>query len=326
MDNIIDVKDLQIAFNTDDGELVCVENISFSIKKGEVLSIVGESGCGKSVTAMSLMRLLGKNGIIKKGSIAFGDEDIATLSPDKMKKLRGNRISMIFQEPMTSLNPVLTIGRQMLEPLEIHKGLSKEEGKKVCISWLEKVGIPRADKVFADYPGTLSGGMRQRVMIAMAMLCSPDLLIADEPTTALDVTIQAQILDLMEDLRKESEASILLITHDLGVVAEMADRVIVMYAGQIVEEADVFTLFQSPTHPYTKGLMGSIPNVSDDFTERLKSIPGNVPSLRDMPEGCRFCERCSMAMDKCKTNNPPVFTTDGNHKIRCWLAEGVKHG
>jgi oligopeptide/dipeptide ABC transporter ATP-binding protein len=324
MESLLEVENLQVAFNTDAGELTCVEDVSFNIKKGEVLCIVGESGCGKSVSALSLMGLLGKNGRIKQGSAFFAGENIAAMSPEQIRKLRGNRLAMIFQEPMTSLNPVLTVGRQMLEPLEIHQGKSREEGIKICIDWLEKVGIPRPEKVFADYPGTLSGGMRQRVMIAMAMLCNPSLLIADEPTTALDVTIQAQILDLMENLREETGSSILLITHDLGVVAEMADRVAVMYAGQIVEEADVFTLFANPLHPYTKGLIASIPNVSDDFSERLESIPGSVPSLKDMPRGCRFYERCSRAMEKCRKNTPPLFPLENSHGVRCWLSEGGK--
>ncbi|MDC7126063.1 MAG: ABC transporter ATP-binding protein [Spirochaetales bacterium] len=321
MDTLLTVDNLQVAFNTDDGEIVGVENVGFNIKKGEVLCIVGESGCGKSVTALSLMGLLGKNGFIKQGDAFFDGHDLRSLSSEEMRKLRGNRFSMIFQEPMTSLNPVLTVGRQLLEPVELHLGLKGEAAKKLCIEWLEKVGIPRPEKVFSDYPGTLSGGMRQRVMIAMAMICSPSLLIADEPTTALDVTIQSQILDLMEELRLESESSILLITHDLGVVAETADRVLVMYAGQVVEEADVFELFENPQHPYTKGLLASIPNVSDDFTERLKSIPGNVPSLQNMPKGCRFCERCSFSMDVCKTEVPPLFDVFPNHKMRCWLGD-----
>jgi len=322
MDTLLSVSDLQVAFDTEDGEVVCVENVSFDVAPGETLCIVGESGCGKSVTSLSIMGLLGKHGLIKRGRIDFEGEDLAGASPERMRAIRGNRVSMIFQEPMTSLNPILTVGRQLTEPIELHLGKKGAEARDYAVEWLRKVGIPRPEKVFDDYPGTLSGGMRQRVMIAMAMLCSPVLLIADEPTTALDVTIQAQILDLMADLRSETGAAVLLITHDLGVVAETADRVIVMYAGQIVEEADVFALFASPQHPYTKGLLASIPNVSDDFSERLKSIPGSVPSLRAMPAGCRFRERCASAMPVCAQKEPPLFPAGEGRTARCWLLEG----
>jgi len=314
------VDKLQVAFNTDDGELVCVEDVGFEVERGEVLAIVGESGCGKSVTALSLMGLLGKNGSIKAGSILFDGAELREFSASAMRSLRGNRISMIFQEPMTSLNPVITIGKQLLEPIELHLGLKGAAARAYGIDWLGKVGILRAEQVFDDYPDALSGGMRQRVMIAMAMLCNPSLLIADEPTTALDVTIQAQILDLMETLRAETQAAILLITHDLGVVAETADRVIVMYAGQIVEEADVYTLFAKPVHPYTRGLLASVPNVQDPSRERLSSIPGTVPHLRNMPSGCRFRGRCAFAMDRCAKEVPPLEDVGGGRRVRCWLA------
>jgi peptide/nickel transport system ATP-binding protein len=318
-ETMLSVENLRVAFDTEDGELVCVEDVDFEIKRGEVLGIVGESGCGKSVTALSLMGLLGKNGSIKSGSIWFDGTELRELSRSEMRSLRGNRISMIFQEPMTSLNPVMTIGRQLLEPIETHLGITGTKARELGVEWLGKVGIPRPDKVFDDYPDALSGGMRQRVMIAMAMLCEPSLLIADEPTTALDVTIQAQILDLMEALREETSAAILLITHDLGVMAESADRVIVMYAGQIVEEADVFSLFADPQHPYTAGLLASVPNVRDESTARLESIPGTVPSLRSMPSGCRFQARCAYAQGICSRSAPPLTELQDGRRVRCWL-------
>jgi len=322
MDQLLSVQDLQVAFDTEDGRVIGVQDVSFALKAGETLCIVGESGCGKSVTSLSIMGLLGKHGKVTRGSIEFEGADLASADQATLRAIRGNRISMIFQEPMTSLNPILSVGRQLTEPIELHLGKKGQEARDYAVEWLKKVGIPRPEKVFDDYPGTLSGGMRQRVMIAMAMLCSPALLIADEPTTALDVTIQAQILDLMTELREETGAAVLLITHDLGVVAETADRVAVMYAGQIVEEADVFTLFANPQHPYTKGLLASIPDVSDDFSERLKSIPGSVPSLRDMPEGCRFRDRCSSVQAACKGGEPPLFPAGPGHQARCWLLEG----
>ena len=316
---MLSVENLHIAFDTEDGELPCVEGVSFSVRRGEVLGIVGESGCGKSVTALSIMGLLGKNGSIKAGTAYLDGLDLGNLSQAAMRDLRGNRISMIFQEPMTSLNPVLTIGKQLMEPIETHLGLKGVQAREHGIEWLRKVGIPRPEWTFRAYPDSLSGGMRQRVMIAMAMLCDPSLLIADEPTTALDVTIQAQILDLMERLREETGAAILLITHDLGVVAESADRVVVMYAGQVVEEADVFSLFADPGHPYTAGLLASVPNVRTESTERLTSIPGTVPSLRAMPAGCRFRTRCDKAMAVCALKPPPLIDRGSGRRTRCWL-------
>lgn len=318
MDNIIQVSNLQTVFNTDDGQVVCVDDVSFGLKPGEIIGIVGESGCGKSVTSLSIIRLLGNKGKISKGEIFFEGTNLLELNEKQMREIRGNKISMIFQEPMTSLNPIFTIGDQITESICLHLKKSKQEALKLAVEMLEKVGLPRADKIINDYPHALSGGMRQRVMIAMALVCNPKLIIADEPTTALDVTIQAQILDLMRKLSKEFNTAIMLITHDLGVVAEMADKVLVMYAGQVVEEADVFTLFQNPEHPYTQGLMRSIPQVYTEKIERLESIPGTVPSVYQMFSGCRFNERCPLATERCKNEVPELIDSGSNHKVRCW--------
>jgi peptide/nickel transport system ATP-binding protein len=321
--NILEVDKLQTAFRTDKGEVVSVEEVTFNLQPGETIGIVGESGCGKSVTSLSIMRLLGKHGYIKKGSINLNGKDLAKISEAEMRKVRGNEISMIFQEPMTSLNPVFTIGNQMVELIRLHMGLNAKKAKSYAVEMLKKVGIPRAEVIIDEYPHALSGGMRQRVMIAMALSCKPKLLIADEPTTALDVTIQAQILELMKSLKNESETAIMMITHDLGVIAEMADKVIVMYAGQVVEEADVFTLFDEPKHPYTKGLIDSIPHLEYDSQEKLYSIPGSVPTLQQMPKGCRFHTRCPYVTEKCISEKPPHISIDNklNHKVRCWLYE-----
>ncbi len=322
MKNLLEVVDLQIVFQTDQGEVISVDNVGFSLKHGETIGIVGESGCGKSVTSLAIMRLLGRSGRIKQGEIRFEEKELSQLSEDRLREIRGNEISMIFQEPMTSLNPVFSIGDQMTEGIKLHLKRNTKEAKAYAIEMLEKVGIPRAEAIMREYPHTLSGGMRQRVMIAMALACKPKLLIADEPTTALDVTIQAQILELMKKLRENSGTSIMLITHDLGVIAEMADRVIVMYAGQVVEEADVFTLFDEPRHPYTKGLMESIPHIEYTADQRLASIPGTVPSLHLMPEGCRFHTRCPYADERCCREQPPLLPVGIGHRARCWLAEG----
>jgi len=321
--HILEVDGLQTAFKTDKGEVVSVEEVSFKLQPGETIGIVGESGCGKSVTSLSIMRLLGTHGYIKKGSIRLNEKELTTLSEAEMRKVRGNEISMIFQEPMTSLNPVFTIGNQMIELIQLHMGLKGKEAKNYAIDMLKKVGIPRAEVIIDEYPHALSGGMRQRVMIAMALSCKPKLLIADEPTTALDVTIQAQILTLMKSLKNESDTAIMMITHDLGVIAEMADKVMVMYAGQVVEEADVFTLFDEPKHPYTQGLIQSIPHLEYDSREKLYSIPGSVPTLQQMPQGCRFHTRCPYAMEKCITERPPHTSIDNkvDHKVRCFLYE-----
>ena len=323
MENFLEVDKLQIAFRTDKGEVISVDEVSFQLKPGETIGIVGESGCGKSVTSLSIMRLLGRTGIIKKGSILLNGQDLTRFTEAQMRDIRGNEIAMIFQEPMTSLNPVFTIGNQMMEMILLHMKMSKAEARAYAIEMLQKVGIPRAEQLIDEYPHKLSGGMRQRVMIAMALSCKPKLLIADEPTTALDVTIQAQILELMKKLRDESKTSIMIISHDLGVIAEMADKVIVMYAGQVVEEADVFTLFDEPKHPYTKGLMDSIPHLEHDSSEKLFSIPGAVPTLQMMPKGCRFHDRCQFATAQCATEQPPLITLpeNGGHRVRCWLYE-----
>ena len=320
---LLNVDKLKTVFETGKGEVTSVEEVSFQLKPGETIGIVGESGCGKSVTSLSVMRLLGKHGKVKDGSIQFNGKDLAKLSEAEMRDIRGNEISMIFQEPMTSLNPVFTIGNQMMEGIRLHMKLSRKEARKYSIEMLNSVGIPRAEAIMDEYPHSLSGGMRQRVMIAMALSCNPKLLIADEPTTALDVTIQAQILELMKKIRTQYNTAIMIITHDLGVVAEMADRIIVMYAGQVVEEADVYTLFDNPKHPYTKGLIGSIPHIDYDSNERLISIPGAVPSLQSMPTGCRFHTRCPYAMERCLQDQPNLIQNgdDGNHKVRCWLVE-----
>lgn len=321
---LLKVDKVQTVFKTGKGEITSVEEVSFQLKPGQTIGIVGESGCGKSVTSLSIMRLLGKHGYVKNGSILFNGKDLAKISEAEMREIRGNEISMIFQEPMTSLNPVFTIGNQMMEGIRLHMKLGKKEARNYAIEMLNSVGIPRAEAIMNEFPHALSGGMRQRVMIAMALSCRPRLLIADEPTTALDVTIQAQILELMKKLRSQSNTAIILITHDLGVVAEMVDKIIVMYAGQVVEEADVFTLFDNPKHPYTKGLIGSIPHIETHQEDRLISIPGAVPSLQNMPTGCRFHTRCEFATERCLQEQPNLIHLDetGEHKVRCWLAEG----
>ena len=320
---IIEVENLQTAFMADKGELISVDEVTFDLEPGETIGIVGESGCGKSVTSLSIMRLLGKNGYIKSGSVKMNGKELNKFTEAEMRQVRGNQISMIFQEPMTSLNPVYTIGNQMIEGIKLHLKMSTKDASAYAIDMLKQVKIPRAEEVMNEYPHALSGGMRQRVMIAMALSCKPKLLIADEPTTALDVTIQAQILELMKELREESDTAIMLITHDLGVIAEMADKVLVMYAGQVVEEADVFTLFDEPKHPYTKGLIESIPHLEYEEHKRLYSIPGMVPTLQHMPKGCRFHTRCPYATEKCLQDKPPLSSINKEkvHKVRCWLVE-----
>ncbi|EJL22524.1 ABC transporter ATP-binding protein [Brevibacillus sp. BC25] len=314
---MLTIDDLRTSFIQAGKKLTVIEGVSLSVEPGETVGVVGESGCGKSVTSMSIMQLLGRN-VEMTGSIRFQDKELLSLTDKQMQTIRGNQIAMIFQEPMTSLNPLHSIGKQISEPLRRHLGLSKQEAKRRTIELLNEVGIPRANEIISDYPHQLSGGMRQRVMIAMAMSCAPKLLIADEPTTALDVTIQAQILELMKKVRQEQGTSILLITHDLGVVAEMCHRVIVMYAGQIVEEADVKQLFDEPKHPYTRGLLKSMPSVSVN-QERLDAIPGSVPLLSEMPVGCRFAPRCSQVMDICREKNPELMPVADNQNCRCWL-------
>ncbi|MDR7317087.1 ABC transporter ATP-binding protein [Brevibacillus nitrificans] len=317
MTAMLTIDNLRTSFLQSGKKLTVIEGVSFTVEPGETVGVVGESGCGKSVTSMSIMQLLGNN-VEMSGSIRFQDKELLSLSDKEMQKIRGNQIAMIFQEPMTSLNPLHSIGKQISEPLRRHLGLSKQAAKERAIELLKLVGIPRADEIISDFPHQLSGGMRQRVMIAMAMACEPKLLIADEPTTALDVTIQAQILELMKKVRDEQGTSIMLITHDLGVVAEMCHRVIVMYAGQIVEEADVKGLFDDPKHPYTRGLMKSMPSVNVN-QERLDAIPGSVPLQSEMPRGCRFAPRCSQVMDICHQKNPELLAVSDSQKCRCWL-------
>ncbi|MBP3039941.1 ABC transporter ATP-binding protein [Bacillaceae bacterium Marseille-Q3522] len=318
---LLSVERLTIQFKGENNRFVtAVRDVNFHLNEKETVAIVGESGCGKSVTSLSIMGLIPKHVGKVSGNIQFKGTNLNTLSKKQMRDIRGKDISMIFQEPMTSLNPVHKIGEQIGEVIRLHDHAKKEEIKNRTIEILKKVGIPRAERIIHDYPHQLSGGMRQRVMIAMAMACNPALLIADEPTTALDVTIQAQILDLMNDLKTKFNTTILLITHDLGVVAEVADRVIVMYYGEIVEEADVKTLFLSPKHPYTMGLLNSIPNLEDNKT-RLEPIEGNVPNIGEMTAGCPFRTRCKKAMAKCETENPPLFLL-GEQKVRCWFYEG----
>ncbi|EPZ48223.1 MULTISPECIES: ABC transporter ATP-binding protein [Alicyclobacillus] len=320
LQNVLEVKDLQIEFKVDEQYYKAVQGVNFHIAPGETLGLVGESGCGKSVTSMSVMRLL-KDPTKVSGQIMYQGRDLLKLTENQMRQVRGNEIGMIFQEPMTSLNPVHKIGRQIGETLLLHRGMSASRARKESIEMLKRVGIPRAEQIVDEYPHQLSGGMRQRVMIAIAMACNPSLLIADEPTTALDVTIQAQILELMKQLAKENGTSILLITHDLGVVAETCDRVAVMYAGRIVEEGPVRKIFKNPQHPYTRGLLNSIPKLTGE-RKRLEPIEGNVPSLRNMPDGCRFAPRCPFAMDKCVAHNPDLFEVEDGHRSRCFLQEG----
>jgi len=317
---LVKVRNLKTYFYTEDGVAKAVDGVGFDIYEGEVVGLVGESGSGKSVTSLSLMRLIpDPPGKIVEGSIIFQNKDILKMTYPEVRRIRGNQMAMIFQEPMTSLNPVFTIGDQIMEPLLLHQKLSKKEAKKKAAEMLELVGIPSPEKRLDDYPHQFSGGMRQRVMIAMALACNPALLIADEPTTALDVTIQAQILNLMLDIKKKRpEAAILLITHDLAVVAETCERVIVMYGGKIQEVADVFTIFKKPQHPYTKGLLESLPK-PDIKTKKLKTIRGMVPSIFDFPKGCKFCTRCDYKLKKCDEIEPELVEVEKNHFVRCHL-------
>lgn len=324
--SLLEIKDLKTYFDTDRGLVKAVEGVTFHINPGETLGVVGESGCGKSVTALSVMRLLPKPiGRIAGGSILFKGEDLTKASEARMRQIRGNKISMIFQEPMTSLNPVLTIGFQIMEPLMLHQGMDSKEAKEKAVELLQLVGIPDPKQRVDEYPHQLSGGQRQRAMIAMALACKPELLIADEPTTALDVTIQAQILDLMNDLQREFNAAIMLITHDLGVVAEMAQRVVVMYAGLIVEEAPVASLFYEPLHPYTQGLLTSIPRIDKDL-DKLHVIPGFVPSPFEFPDGCRFHNRCERAFSRCEREIPPLYSLGDGRMVRCFLYDSDSGG
>ncbi len=319
-DRILEVNNLQTHFGTDEGVVKAVDGVSFHINRGETLAVVGESGSGKSVTSLSIMRLIATPpGRIAGGEMLFEGQDLVKKSESEMRKIRGNDISMIFQEPMTSLNPVYTVGDQIAEAIQLHQNKRRKQAMKLAAEMLDLVGIPEPGKRIYNYPHQMSGGMRQRVMIAMALSCGPKLLIADEPTTALDVTIQAQILDLMRKLQREIGMSILFITHDLGVVAEIADRVVVMYAGRAVEEGDVNEIFANPQMPYTLGLMNSIPRVDKaaEHQVRLEAIPGNVPNPLYLPQGCSFHPRCRFMKDKCKEAVPPLEDTGGGHMVRC---------
>ncbi|WP_163971882.1 ABC transporter ATP-binding protein [Oceanobacillus halotolerans] len=318
-DVVLELKDLHTHFFTDSGEVPAVDGVSLTVHKGEVVGVVGESGCGKSVTSLSVMQLVpNPPGKIVDGEINFKDENLVHASKKRMKEIRGNEIAMIFQEPMTSLDPLFTIGNQLIEGLRLHEKISKKEARNRSIELLKLVGIPRADQVVDEYPHQLSGGMRQRVMIAMSMACNPELLIADEPTTALDVTIQAQILDLMRNLNKEKETAIMLITHDLGVVAEICDRVVVMYAGKVIEEGTTREILKSPNHPYTKGLIRSLPNMKQK-EQKLYSIPGTVPKPKMGRVGCRFAPRCEFAFERCFQEDPELFQLENNRSSRCFL-------
>jgi peptide/nickel transport system ATP-binding protein/oligopeptide transport system ATP-binding protein len=322
MKELLRVKDLKTYFFTHDGTVKAVDGINLKVSKGETLGLVGESGCGKSVTALSIMRLIpNPPGKIVGGEIHFEGKNLLELNEKEMRKIRGRKISMIFQEPMTSLDPMFTIGDEIAEVIRLHQGLKKDEARKKAIESLKTVGMPDPEKRINEYPHELSGGMRQRAMIAMALSCNPTLLIADEPTTALDVTIQAQILRLIDELRKKFGTSVLLITHDLGVIAETCDNVAVMYAGHIVEHTDANTLFRNPLHPYTKGLMKSIPRLDVD-TKRLEIIKGLVPTLLDMPSGCPFHPRCNFCSEGCTKELPKLIEVEKNHLVRCHLVGG----
>lgn len=321
-ETVLEVKDLKTYFYTPDGVVKAVDGINLSIKRGSLLGIVGESGCGKSMTAMSILNLVPQPpGRIVSGEILYEGKDILKLKESEMRAIRGAKISMIFQEPMTALNPVFTVGEQIAEALRVHKGMSRREAMDKAAELLSLVNIPSASDRVRDYPHQLSGGMRQRVMIAMAISCSPSIVIADEPTTALDVTVQAQVLDLLKQLMKKMGMSMILITHDLGVIAEVANDVAVMYAGRIVEYTSTEALFAAPTHPYTEGLLNSIPRFNEKKRERLKTISGIVPRLLDLPAGCKFYGRCGIAIDRCKNEEPLLKETAKGHLTRCWVRE-----
>jgi oligopeptide transport system ATP-binding protein len=317
---VLEIKDLRTEFHTQDGVVHAVNGITYRLHEGETLGIVGESGCGKSVSMLSVMRLLQEPPAkIASGEVKFRDKDIFALSEEEMRDIRGSQMAMIFQDPMTSLNPVLTIGHQLREPLEIHLGMSEEDSRERAVELMKLVGIPEADGRLDDYPHQFSGGMRQRVMIAMALSCNPALLIADEPTTALDVTIQAQIVDLVNRLQEHFGMTLIWITHDLGVTASLVDRIVVMYAGYIVEDASVEDLYANPRHPYTKALLQSLPRVDGSRDEKLDSIEGLPPDLATLPKGCPFAARCMYTKDKCWDENPPLVEHASGHKAACWV-------
>jgi oligopeptide transport system ATP-binding protein len=315
---VLEVKDLRTQFDTQDGMVHAVNDVSFELRRGEFLGVVGESGSGKSVTMMSLLRLIPMPpGEIVSGEANFGDQDLLSIDIDELRKVRGGKVGFIFQDPMTSLNPVLTVGNQIIEALRLHTDLSEKECRPRAKQLLDLVGIPDAEARLRNYPHELSGGMRQRVMIAMALACDPEILIADEPTTALDVTIQAQIIQIVRDLREKLGTAVIWITHDLGVVAGLADRVLVMYGGQIVEEAPVVDLYSNPQHPYTEGLLGSLPRL-DQKGQELVNIKGTPPNLYEFPTFCPFSPRCPYVMDKCREENPPLFDIGHGRKTACW--------
>lgn len=321
-EHLLTVRDLRVSFDTYAGEVQAVRGVSFYLDEGETLAIVGESGCGKSVTIQTIMKLLPTPpSRIKEGSICYQGKELTTLSDKEMEEYRGKEFSMIFQDSMTSLNPTMRVGKQMIEGILCHQKISREEAKKRAVELLGKVGLPNPELVYRRYPHTMSGGQRQRVMIAMAMACNPKILFADEPTTALDVTMQAQILDLMNQLKKELGTSILLITHDLGVVAKMADRIAVMYAGKVVEYGDARQIFYNPCHPYTWGLLGAMPNLIQDVKSELYAIPGTPPDLYAPPEGCAFAARCPYAMGACLKLDPEEYVCSDGHVSRCWLMD-----
>lgn len=321
MEKVLTVKDLEVSFLTKDGNLHAINGISFDLERGETLGVVGESGCGKSVTMMSLLRLIPQPpGKLDNGKAIFKGVDLLKISNEEIRKIRGSKISFIFQDPMTSFNPILPIGLQMAEPLIYHNGLSYQDAEKQIVGLLSRVGIPNAKDRLKDYPFQFSGGMRQRVMIATALICNPEILIADEPTTALDVTIQAQIVELIKELRDEFGMSIIWITHDLGVIAGMADRIIVMYAGHIIEDAYVDDLYKNPRHPYTKGLLGALPKITEDRKNKLVSIDGIPPVLYSKPNYCPFIDRCSYKIDQCKEANPLLEKIGDQHFVACWVS------
>ena len=319
--NILEIKNMHTYFFTDNGVVKSVDGVDIELKEGSTLGIVGESGSGKSVTALSVMGLLmGTTGKVVEGQILLDGRDITNLSAEERRKIRGNQISMIFQEPMTSLNPVMKIGDQLVEAIKMHQNKTKQEAREMAVEMLKKTGLPRVERIVNEYPFQLSGGQRQRVMIAMALVCNPKILIADEPTTALDVTIQAQIIDLMNHLKQEIGTSIIFITHDLGVVAETCDEVVVMYCGRVVEKGNVYDIFGQTAHPYTQGLLRSIPKLGE-HVEELDSIPGNVPNPKYMPKGCKFAPRCEHATERCREEEPGFFDLGNGHLSRCWLCE-----
>ena len=323
MTNLLEINDLTVKFQSTEGMVTAVDELSLSMDRGETLGIVGESGCGKSVSVLAVMGLIpDPPGKITNGTINYLGRNLRKVSDKEMEKIRGNEITMIFQEPMTALNPIITCGDQIAEPLIIHKGYSKKDAQKEALQLLKLVGVPSPEQKLREYPHQLSGGLRQRIVIAMALACKPNLLIADEPTTALDATIQAQILELMKELKKEINAGVILISHDLGVVAETCDRVIVMYTGQVVEEAAVGEIFNFPTHPYTLGLLKSIPRITPQKM-RLNAIEGVVPNPTDMPKGCTFCPRCSFADECCENERPALCEIKPGHQVRCWHYEKV---